>query len=463
MATKIVGREKKHVFAFRLAEILIEQEGSWDPDEGIKYEPEVVPTSNPSQNIGGQTSADQSSDASTTDSEQGDQKNVLQSKEIVEVQSQPAQTSASKPLLTSKEKPLFTAARQGIEEIVSVILEQHPQAIEQLDDDRRSILDVAVMYRKNEIFSLVKRKKVPLARLRRRIDKERNTLLHHVADMTHYSGGTRPGPALQLQEEMQWFERVKKVIPSHYATLPNKKGDTAKELFEKSHKDQLENAQKWIKDTAQSCSTVAALVATVVFAAAYTVPGGSDEKGTPNFIKSPYFLVFTASDVVSLASSLTSLVVFLSMLTSPFELEDFLVSLPRKLIIGFTFLFFSVMTTMLSFGTTILILIQSEKKLTTLLLSTAAFLPVSVFVIMQFRLYVSLMGSTINFLNITKKALRSCFVPRLRGGKSSSELGIGGLSSMKSLILAGLCYGVNYRQPNYRWPHSAENEKVCKM
>jgi hypothetical protein len=166
-------------------------------------------------------------------------------------------------------------------------------------------------------------------------------------------------------------------------------------------------------ETTQSCSTVAALVATVVFAAAYTVPGGSDKNGTPNFIDSPYFLVFTVSDVLSLASSLTSLVVFLSLLTSPFELQEFHFSLPRKLLVGFTFLFFAVITTMLSFGATILILIQSERKLTTLLLSIAAFLPVLVFAIMQFRLYVSFMGSTYNILRITVKALPPFLAPCL--------------------------------------------------
>nr|TKR66331.1 ankyrin repeat-containing protein [Populus alba] len=235
--------------------------------------------------------------------------------------------------------------------------------------------------------------------------------------MTEHSGATKPGPALQLQEELQWFEQVQKVIPPHYVTLRNKERKTAEELFKESHKDQLKNAQTWIKETTQSCSTVAALVATVVFAAAYTVPGGSDKNGTPNFINSPYFLLFTVSDVLSLASSLTSLVVFLSLLTSPFELQEFHISLPRKLLVGFTFLFFAVITTMLSFGATILILIQSEKKLTTLLLSMAAFLPVLIFAIMQFRLYVSFMGSTFNILKKTRKARAPFRVPCLRWGK----------------------------------------------
>ena len=213
------------------------------------------------------------------------------------------------------------------------------------------------------------------------------------------------------------WQHVRKVIPSHYVELPNDDGKTARELFKDNHERQLQNARTWIKETTQSCSTVAALVATVVFAAAYTVPGGSDENGKPNFINSPYFVIFTVSDVVSLASSLTSLVVFLSLLTSPFELQEFHISLPRKLIVGFTFLFFSVITTMLSFGATILILIQSERKLTTLLLSITAFLPVLVFGIMQFRLYVSFMGSTLNILKIAWKAHSSSLVPCLPWGK----------------------------------------------
>ncbi|KAG5234709.1 ankyrin repeat-containing protein [Salix suchowensis] len=320
--------------------------------------------------------------------------------------------------LTREERiPLFLATRNGIEEIVWEIIDQYPHAIEKLNDEGQSILDVAVMHRQKKIFSLVKQQKVPLARLHRVIDNMGNTLLHHVADMEHYRGGNKPGPALKLQEELQWFERVRDVIPFHYATLPNGTGKTAGDLFKESHEKQLENARTWIKETTQSCSTVSALVATVVFAAAYTVPGGSDDSGKPNFIDSPYFLVFTVSDVLSLASSLTSLVVFLSLLTSPFELQDFRVSLPRKLLVGFTFLFFAVITTMLSFGATILILIQSEKKLTTLLLSIAAFLPVLVFAIMQFRLYVSFMGSTYNIRKITGKALPSFLFPCLPRGK----------------------------------------------
>ncbi|XP_011001724.1 PREDICTED: ankyrin repeat-containing protein At3g12360-like [Populus euphratica] len=206
-----------------------------------------------------------------------------------------ASVSILSSLTTKKEIPLFTATRRGIEEIVVLIIALHPYAIDQRDEMNRSILNVAVMYRQKKIIDIVKEQKIPMARMRRFLDYSGNTLLHHVADTKKNSGVTKPGPALQLQEELKWFERVQDVIPSHYVPLLNKDGMTARECFEIAHEKQLEKAQTWIKETSQSCSTVAALVATVVFAAAYTVPGGSDENGKPIFINSPYFLIFTVS------------------------------------------------------------------------------------------------------------------------------------------------------------------------
>jgi hypothetical protein len=185
------------------------------------------------------------------------------------------------------------------------------------------------------------------------------------------------------------MQRVQKIIPSHYVIHRNNDNKTADELFKLNHADLHKKAQRWTKETSQSCSAVAVLVATVVFAAAYTVPGGNDNKGQPVFLNSPFFLFFTVMDVVSLASSLTSVVTFLSILTSPFELEDFHRSLPTKLMIGFSLLFFSVTATMLSFTATILLIIRLERRRwTSTLIYTAAFLPVAVFALMQFPLYV---------------------------------------------------------------------------
>ena len=59
-------------------------------------------------------------------------------------------------------------------------------------------------------------------------------------------------------------QRVRKKIPSHYEIHRNNNNMTADELLQETHSKQLKDAQKWIKETSQSCSAVAVLVATVV-------------------------------------------------------------------------------------------------------------------------------------------------------------------------------------------------------
>lgn len=202
------------------------------------------------------------------------------------------------------------------------------------------------------------------------------------------------------------MQRVRKVMPSHYTLHRDNAGQTADELFKTKHANLLKKAQKWIKETTGSSSTVAVLVATVVFAAAYTVPGGTDEKGHPIFLHSPIFSFFTIMDVVSLASSLTSVVMFLSISTSPLEQQYFHTRLPRRLMIGFALLFFSMITTMLSFTATVLLIIHSQNRAwTSTLIYAAAFLPVSMFALLQFPLYAAFVKTWHYLFKAIKKVL----------------------------------------------------------
>ncbi|CAL5183651.1 unnamed protein product [Lathyrus oleraceus] len=313
-----------------------------------------------------------------------------------EKQQEPNVTSF-KPIIYT---PLLMAASNGIIEIVEVIIHFHPQSIEHVSEDEQNILYMAVKHRQLGIFLMLKKLNM-VGRLAGKIDKESNTVLHNTAD---FKGGSQPGYALQLQEELHWFERIEKRLPYHYIIHKNKNDQTARDLFEEKHGQLLKEARKWIKETAQSCSAVAVLVATVVFAAAYTVPGGTDDHGFPRLLHHPIFIVFTVMDVVALASSLASVVMFLSILTSPCELWDFRRSLPRKLMAGFAFLFFSMATTMLVFSATILVNIKLDKsKWTSSLTYCAAFFPVSIFAMMQFPLYVAMKGCVATLLRRLKK------------------------------------------------------------
>ncbi|KAG7963033.1 hypothetical protein I3843_09G097500 [Carya illinoinensis] len=255
-------------------------------------------------------------------------------------------------------------------DIAEEILKRYPQAVEHIDDKGRNILHIAIKYRQLSIFDLVMKGEVTEKRLVRKVDNEGNSILHVVGMKSKdYMPEKLQSPALELQDEMQWFERVKSKIPPHFHEHPT----------------------EWLKRTSEGCTVVAVLIATVAFAAAYTVPGGpNSQTGTPILVNKPFFVVFTATDVLSLSFALTSVVIFLSIVSSPFRFQDFKESLPNKLMFGFTFLFLSVSMMMFAFGSTVLLMIQNRESWTKVILYALSFLPVGIFALSYFPLYISL-------------------------------------------------------------------------
>uniref|UniRef100_A0A2C9U8D6 PGG domain-containing protein n=1 Tax=Manihot esculenta TaxID=3983 RepID=A0A2C9U8D6_MANES len=383
-----IWREKKrHECVIKLTKLLVKLDTSWEtshaePDTGtISFGRSRTTTGDRGKSSGG-----------------GDREGTNGKSE---------EKTTTEPLLT----PLLIAASTGIIEIVDEILQAYPQAVEHVSDMGKNILHVAIKHRQREIFRRVKRMKIPMAILARKIDNNGYTLLHHAADMKSYSGGYKPSTVLQLQGELRWFERVKKIIPPHYIMHHNKEDETAWELFDKTHSELHKEAKEWLKRTSESCSVIAVLIATVGFTAVYTVPGGTDDKtGLPILLHYPFFVVFTILDIISLASSLTSVVMFLSILTSPFRIEDFRISLPRKLTLGFTFLFISVAATMLAFAATIVLEIHLKAQWSRSLIYTVAFLPVTAFAIMQFPLYLAFAGIIKSSLRAFRKTLPWTFI-----------------------------------------------------
>ncbi|XP_060673836.1 ankyrin repeat-containing protein ITN1-like [Ziziphus jujuba] len=387
----IQNQKKKYESSWKLAKLLIKKDKSWKntdikPDIGIISFGE-------------------------TEGSGSEKKIVLGKKEDKEEKDD----IIPPPLFLTNATPLLIATSTGIEEIVNGILDEYPQAVEHVSDQGLSIMHVAIRHRQGNIFERVRKMKIPMARLVRRIDDNGYTLLHHVADMTHYSSGNLPNPALQLQDELKWFERVRKLIPSHYVMNHSKGGQTAPDFFEKSHAYLLQEAQNWLKRTSESCSVIAVLIATVAFTVAYTVPGGFDSTGLPILHHHPFFVVFTITDVLALVSSLTSVVMFISILTSPFRLQDFRKSLPRKLSLAFTFLFLSVAATMMAFSTTVILIVRLQKRWTTTLIYGVAFVPVTLFALLQFPVYVAFMGTAKQSLSIMKKALPRNFLREMIG------------------------------------------------
>ncbi|XP_054792687.1 uncharacterized protein LOC129298317 isoform X1 [Prosopis cineraria] len=353
---EIWERKKKHMLAALLADFLVSRDNSWmDTKHGEPRTEVVLPVIQPS-NI----AATKKAKLEKTHSLEG-------------------------PIPCKEYTPLLLAASTGIVEIVRKIIDLHPDAISHVSQhDEQNVLHVAVKHRQKQIYKLLK-KYGTLRRLGCQMANQGRTLLHQVARMDYYDGGNQPGVVFQLQDELRWFERVKRIVPCPHQLYCNDHNLTARELFDLEHLEMLKEAQEWIKGTAQSCSAVSVLVATVVFAAAYTVPGGTDDNGVPVLLDSPLFLFFTIMDVVGLASSLISVMMFLSILTSPFQMQEFYKSLPRKLTMGFTLLFISLTTTLLAFGSTILLTIRMEnKRWSSSLIYSATFFPVTLFGLTQF-------------------------------------------------------------------------------
>ncbi|KAH7514947.1 hypothetical protein FEM48_Zijuj11G0144100 [Ziziphus jujuba var. spinosa] len=92
-------------------------------------------------------------------------------------------------------------------------------------------------------------------------------------------------------------------------------------------------------------------------------------------------------DFLSLVSSLTSVVLFISILNPPFRLQDFRQSLPRKLTLAFSFMFFAVAVTTLAFSATVILIFHMKKRWATTIVYGVAFVPVTVFALLQFPLY----------------------------------------------------------------------------
>lgn len=177
--------------------------------------------------------------------------------------------------------------------------------------------------------------------------------------------------------------------------VKNIDGKTPWQLFREEHKPLLEEAKVWMKDTSNSCMLVATLIATVVFAASITVPGGNNqEKGFPLFLSDNTFMVFVVSDTLALFSSMVSLLMFLSILTAHYAEEDFLKRLPERIILGLASLFFSIVTTMIAFGAALDLLLRERVKWVSIPIALLACVPVALFAGLQLPLFIQMIIST---------------------------------------------------------------------
>ncbi|PWA75219.1 ankyrin repeat-containing domain, PGG domain protein [Artemisia annua] len=179
---------------------------------------------------------------------------------------------------THSHRVLFVAAEMGNTNFLVELIRLCPDLIWKVNDNNQTIFHIAVKHRHEGIYNLLyeigsmKDMITPLK------DEHGNNMLHLVGKTAKQKRlEDVSGVALQMQRELLWFLEVSKMIPPSHKERKNDDGLTPHELFTKEHKELVTQGENWMKGTANQCMVVAALIATIVFAAAFTVPGGYNQ------------------------------------------------------------------------------------------------------------------------------------------------------------------------------------------
>ncbi|KAH1055826.1 hypothetical protein J1N35_033891 [Gossypium stocksii] len=299
-------------------------------------------------------------------------------------------------ILRSPSQLLFVAAEFGVVDLITELFQSYPDLIWRVDEHGRSIFHMAVIHRQEKIFRLIHdigAHKDMIAAYR---DKNNHCILHLAGKIaTPNRLNIVSGAALQMQRELLWFKEVEKNVQPLYKEMRDSNGRTPRMLFMEEHAKLVKEGEKWMKSTASSCMLVATLITQVMFAAIFTVPGGNDnEKGTPIFLEATSFVIFAVSDALALFSSVTSILMFLSILTSRYAEEDFLRLLPQRLIVGLTTLFLSIAAMLVAFGATFCIVLSQRLAWIAVPVAFIACIPVTLFAFLQFPLLLDIIQSS---------------------------------------------------------------------
>ncbi|KAI3886134.1 hypothetical protein MKX03_023387 [Papaver bracteatum] len=221
---------------------------------------------------------------------------------------------------------IFDTTNLGITEYFKELISSSPHLIYSCNSDKGEIglFQEAVLARQHNIYNFISQM---------RVKNDRATVISHKSTSAEQhvpSCWIFLAPPSQLEKSV-------------WCCFTNAKGDTM-----------VPEGEAWMKETSQACMIVSTLIATVMFTAAFTVPGGNNgDTGTPIFSKE--------------------------------GLSILLKSLPQKLILGLASLFISIVTMMTAFDS-----ISWAYIPVTLLAS----IPVLLFGFLQFPLFVDIVLST---------------------------------------------------------------------
>ncbi|CAK7346530.1 unnamed protein product [Dovyalis caffra] len=407
--TKLEEEKKKHKWSVQIMNELIQQTIMYEYEhDGSSPLPSEVDESQPyAFGVGGSVTYSNHMELHEnhqvmTRDDQTNQKNQStgedsKNKDGEGVKDKTSETGKMKQKIEMRETPILIAAKNGVVEMVEKIIEKFPVAIHDVNADKKNIVLLAVENRQPHVykFLLSLERAIMKESIFRQVDNKGNSALHLAATLGDYKPWRIPGAALQMQWEIKWYEFVKNSMSPHFFVRYNEEGKTPKDIFTRTHTDLVKSGGEWLTNTSESCSVVAALIATVAFATSSTVPGGVNEgSGSPVLEYQPAFKVFAISSLVALSFSVTAVVMFLAILTSRYQESDFGQDLPRMLLVGLTSLFISIASVLISFCAGHFFVLRDELKYSAYPVYAGTCLPVTFFAMAQFPLYFDLVWAT---------------------------------------------------------------------
>uniref|UniRef100_A0A6N2KL30 PGG domain-containing protein n=1 Tax=Salix viminalis TaxID=40686 RepID=A0A6N2KL30_SALVM len=217
-----------------------------------------------------------------------------------------------------KRTALHIAAIQGHLNIISIIVSHCPACCELVDNRGWNALHYAVASQNIYIFKSFLTRIPELERLQTKKDDKGNTPFHLIAALTHkqkewdgvYSDEESGICGLNKQElsianiyRGDFGEIQEEIIKSLDDVANGPFGYGPFNL----RREKARNKEEVLNKVRESHLVVAALIATVTFAAAFTLPGGyKSDQGTAILAKKAAFIVFLISDAISMVLSISA-------------------------------------------------------------------------------------------------------------------------------------------------------------
>ncbi|ESW19993.1 hypothetical protein PHAVU_006G172000 [Phaseolus vulgaris] len=194
-------------------------------------------------------------------------------------------------------KAMFNAAKSGNTNILTLLLENYPDLLFEVNSCKQSLLHIAILHRQQNVYKLILSKEGAKNVLTKLVDSEDNNVLHLAGEMEQAEKQSRLSTHhVLMSSEEKWFRTVEKIVPPAMKTMRNKKGLTPKELFYKRHQVLHKESISGLQTVANTLLVVATIVITLGITAAITVPiEDIDGTRTPFFPRKIWYTFYFLS------------------------------------------------------------------------------------------------------------------------------------------------------------------------